>query len=353
MEWVFRYRHARNMVRWRSTRGGKIKVEVVAKGLTLPLVGIENTLMAKVQNWIALGVLVAAPAFYVSALHAQETAPPAAPAAAPHHKSHKAPKAQKPVELPPLPGGPLSQLPMDQIPTTPAKVSFQGGLLSISAQNSTLGEILRQVRQLTGASIEIPQGSAANERVVTSLGPGAPRDVLVGLLNGSSFNYVMLGSSSDPTAVSSVILTTKTASPGETQTASAVPYQNSPEPVAQPAGPPVPPSARPMSPNPIFNRGQVTQPPRQPGNGQAAAEDDSKDDDQDAADEADDQPQSAQPDMNGGSANANVQEQPQAADPNQPNAGPKTPEQILDMLRRQQPPGGPVTAPQQPPQPPQ
>jgi hypothetical protein len=57
--------------------------------------------------------------------------------------------------------------------------------------------------------------------------------------------------------------------------------------------------------------------------------------------------------MNGGSANANVQEQPQAADPNQPNAGPKTPEQILDMLRRQQPPGGPVTAPQQPPQPPQ
>jgi hypothetical protein len=42
---------------------------------------------------------------------------------------------------------------MDQLPPTPAKVSYQGGLLTISAQNSTLGEILRDVRRLTGASI--------------------------------------------------------------------------------------------------------------------------------------------------------------------------------------------------------
>ena len=108
---------------------------------------------------------------------------------------------------------------MDQIPATPAKVSYQGGLLTISAQNSTLGEILRDVRKLTGASIEIPPGSGTGERVVAHLGPAAPRDVLAGLLNGSSFNYVMLGSSSDPTAVSSVILTPKPSAAGETQTA--------------------------------------------------------------------------------------------------------------------------------------
>jgi len=48
-------------------------------------------------------------------------------------------------------------------------------LLTISAQNSTLSEILRDVRKLTGASIEIPAGLGANERVVTHLGPGAPR----------------------------------------------------------------------------------------------------------------------------------------------------------------------------------
>jgi hypothetical protein len=231
---------------------------------------------------------------------------------------------------------------MDQIPAAPAKVSFQGGLLTISAQNSTLGEILRDVRQLTGAAIEIPQGAAANERVIASLGPGAPRDVLAGLLNGSSFDYVMLGSSTDPTAVSSIILTSKSPSPGEApQTAASAAYQSNPDPVASH---PWPPGARPAPPNPVFNRAQGAPQP-----GQAApAQDDSKDDDQDAADDSDDQAQPAQPDANAANPNA-AQEQSQPTDPNQPNAGPKTPEQILDMLRRQQPPGGPVTAPQQPP----
>jgi hypothetical protein len=284
----------------------------------------------------------------VPALLAQDPAPTppvaAAPVAPRHHKSHK---VQKPLLLPPMPGGPLSQLPMDQIPAAPAKVSFQGGLLSISAENSTLGEILRDVRQLTGAAIEIPSGSAANERVVTSLGPGAPRDVLAGLLNGSSFDYVMLGSSTDPNAVSSVILTAKSPSTGETQTAAAV-YQTSPDPTAGRVFPPVPPG---RAPNPVFNRMQGAPQAGQPGNAQAA-EDDSKDkdDDQDAADDSDDQAQQpAQPDANAATPTA-VQDQSQSPDPNQPNAGPKTPEQILDMLRRQQPPGGPVTAPQPPPQ---
>ena len=117
----------------------------------------------------------------------QSAAPSPAPAAPPHHKVRKTPP--QPLVLPPLPSGPLSQLPMDQIPATPAKVTYQGGLLTISAQNSTLGEILRDVRKLIGASIELPASSnGANERVVTHLGPGTPRDVLVGLLNGSSFN---------------------------------------------------------------------------------------------------------------------------------------------------------------------
>lgn len=285
-----------------------------------------------------MGLLLASAALSVPALAGQDAAPASAPAASvphqPHHKLHKAPK---PLALPPMPGGPLSQLPMDQIPAAPAKVSFQGGLLSISAQNSTLGEILRDVRQLTGAAIEIPQGAAANERVVTSLGPGAPRDVLAGLLNGSSFDYVMLGSSTDPTAVSSVILTNKSPASGEAPQPTAVAYQSNPEPVASH---PWPPGARSMPPNPVFNRAPGAPPPGQ-------AEDDSKDDDQDAADDSDDQAQPVQPD----GANPNAQpDQSQSSDPNQPNAGPKTPEQILEMLRRQQPPGGPITAPQQPPQ---
>jgi hypothetical protein len=272
-------------------------------------------LMPRTRRWMVWGLLLAAPV-----LLAQIAAP-----ATHHHKSHK---AQKQVVLPPLPRGPLSQLPMDQIPPSPAKVSYQNGLLTISAQNSLLGEILRDVHKLTGASIDIPPGSGANERVVTQLGPGAPRDVLVGLLNGSSFNYVMMGSSADPASVASVILTAKPSATGEVQTAANVYQTDSPPPNRFP------------QPMPFRQDVVIQRDGQQPGMGQAApgmaqpgaAEaDDSKDDEDNADDNADDQAQPGQPDASGG-----VQSM-QQPDPNQqPNAGPRTPEQILEMLRRQQ-----------------
>jgi hypothetical protein len=232
-----------------------------------------------------------------------------------------------------MPPGPLHQLPMDQIPATPAKVTFESGLLTISAQNSTLAEILRDVRKLTGASIEIPSG--ANERVVANLGPGAPRDVLVGLLNGCSFNYVMLGSNTDPKAVSSVILTAKSSSPGEPQTVANVYPNNAPQQEPPPGMPQRFPRPGAFSGVPVV---------AQPANGQTTDADD-KDDEADSADDnADDspaQPQPGQPQPDGTPA-ADQQAQPDA---NQPNAGPKTPEQILEMLRRSQP-GGAASTPQ-------
>ena len=298
-------------------------------------------------RWMFLGFLLATQALVGQTVPGPgQTNPPdsAAPPA----------KIQKQAVLPPMPSGPLSQMPMEQIPPTPSQVTFQGGLLEISAQNSTLGEILREVRKLTGATIDIPQGSnGANERVVTHLGPGAPRDVLDVLLHGSSFNYVMVGSSSDPGAVSSVLLSAKPSAAGESQTAANAvqnaTFQNSvPNPgsvnVFQANGPHI--GMPGMAPHP-FN-GQVVQPP---ANAQPAADADesSNDDQENAAEEnADDQAQSAQSDAT--DANTVVQPTPDA---NQPNAGPRTPEQILEMLRRQQQPGGMVPAPQQPPPQPQ
>jgi hypothetical protein len=225
---------------------------------------------------------------------------------------------------------------MDQIPATPAKVSYEGGLLAISAHNSTLSEILRDVRKLTGASIEIPQG--ASERVVADLGPGAPRDVLALLLNGTSFNYVMLGPNSDPKAVSSVILMLKpsaaelAASSNQGATANGVP----------PAQP--------------FNR-----PPagRGPVSAQTAnAQDDDKDDEDNAEDNADNQAQ-PQPVQAVQPVQPSAQDQQgQQAEQGQPNAGPKTPEQILEELRKQQQQSGgalvnPNPQQQTPPPPPQ
>ena len=303
-------------------------------------------LMPRTRRWFALGFLLATP---VLLAQTSAPAPPAAPtpaatskpapAAAPtstatptsQHKSHKA-KPPKPLVLPPLQSGPLSQLPMDQIPATPAKVSYEGGLLAISAHNSTLSEILRDVRKLTGASIEIPQGTS--ERVVADIGPGAPRDVLALLLNGTSFNYVMLGSSSDPKAVSSVILMLKP-SAADTQTAA--------------SGKPGTTPANGVSPAQPFNRQPIFPQPRGPGNAQMAQDDDKDDDQDNAEDNAEDQaqPQPAQPVQ---PVQPNAQDQQQQPQPGQPNAGPKTPEQILEELRRQQQQSGGATVNPTPPQ---
>ena len=316
-------------------------VKLARGAVALTACGNVEIQMQHRRGWIVSMLLAATPVVLASLLlapmlRAQESSPTGTPT--PHRRSHKAQK-EKELALPPMPSGPLSQLPMDQIPASPAKVSYQGGLLAISAQNSTLGEILRDVRKLTGAAIDIPQGSGASERVVGHFGPGAPRDILVELLNGTSFNYVMVGSNADPSAVASVILTSKSSSSGEAPTQTAAVYENSPPPNNMPP----PGLMMPPHPQPFMQQNLVPPQPGQAANAPpATAEDDSKDDDQDAADEnADDQAQPAQPGQPAqpDATDSNAQVQPMQPDPNSPNAGPRTPEQVMDMLRRAQPPG--------------
>ncbi|HVN21890.1 MAG TPA: hypothetical protein VMU05_24095 [Dongiaceae bacterium] len=123
----------------------------------------------------------------------------------------KAKKKQQPEPPPPLPSGPTGRpvppIPLDSIAAVPPQVSYENNQLTIVAPNSTLADILRAVRKLTGAEIEIP---AAPERVVTRLGPGPARDVIAELLNGSRFNYVLLGSPSDQSSLTKVVLVAKT-----------------------------------------------------------------------------------------------------------------------------------------------
>ena len=121
-------------------------------------------------------------------------------------------KAKKPAQLPPLPSGPLGpvpQIPLDSIAPVAPQVNFENGQLTIVALNSTLGDILRAVRKHTGAEIEFP---AINERVVIHLGPGPAREVIAELLNGSRFNYVLIGSPEDPTQLTRIVLVLKAAS---------------------------------------------------------------------------------------------------------------------------------------------
>ena len=121
-------------------------------------------------------------------------------------RKHMAKATAQPAQ-PQIPAGPLKPLNLDEIPATPPQVSYANGQLTIVAQNSTLSDILNAVHRQTGAVVETPGN--ANERVVVHLGPGPARDVLATLLNGSHFDYVMLGSAENPTAVAHVILTAK------------------------------------------------------------------------------------------------------------------------------------------------
>ena len=70
------------------------------------------------------------------------------------------------------------------------RLFFSGDSLSIHADNSSLDAILRQIAAKTGMQID---GLGADERVFGSFGPGAPRDVLADLLNGTAYNLVLLG----------------------------------------------------------------------------------------------------------------------------------------------------------------
>jgi len=225
----------------------------------------------------------------------------------------KSKKAQAPPPLFAGPTGPVPQMPLDSIAAVPPQVEYRNGQLTIVAPNSTLSDILRAVKKQTGADIEIP---SATDRVVTRLGPGPARDVMADLLNGSRFNYVLLGSPDDASILTRVVLVAK----------------SGPE-TAPAAGAPQPAPARAMDEQP---------PPEEP-----AAEDASAD-----------QPEEPAPDENADqtAADAEQQQQQQGDQP-----GVKTPQQMLQemqqrqmQLQQQQPLGqAPVPGSGMPPHPPQ
>ena len=147
---------------------------------------------------VALGLAILCPAVFTSAQAAGSA----------QRRAIKA-KAKK-AELPPLPSGPtgpVQPMPLDSIASVPPQVTYENNQLTIVASNSTLADVLRAVRKTTGADIDVP---AAPERVVTHLGPGPARDVLADLLNGSRFNYVLLGAAGNDTALTRVVLVAKT-----------------------------------------------------------------------------------------------------------------------------------------------
>ncbi len=160
----------------------------------------------------------------------------------------------------------------EQLPPQPPHVEYINGLLSITANNSTLGDILNAIRARTGATIDAPGG--LYERVVVHLGPAPPRQVIADLLQGSRYDYVLVGSDNDPMALRSIQITVNSGAPPAppppqaSQARNQPPDEESPDTEAEGEVPvqPGPGQMRPMG-RPAVPPGQMAQPgqPPQPG----------------------------------------------------------------------------------------
>ena len=110
--------------------------------------------------------------------------------------THRARKAKKQAPLPPpLPSGtqgPVPQIPLDAMPAVAPQVTYQDGLLTIVAPNSTLPTFCRAFVNILLRKLRFPLPPTNGSSLISA--PGPARDVVAELLNGSHFNYILLGS---------------------------------------------------------------------------------------------------------------------------------------------------------------
>ncbi|MGA2456716.1 MAG: AMIN domain-containing protein [Terriglobales bacterium] len=85
----------------------------------------------------------------------------------------------------------------------PVTVTFENGILRIHAEKATFAQVLSEVQRQTKAAIAIPAG-AEHEEVDADLGPAPVLEVLASLLNGSPYNFIIVG---NELSIERVILT--------------------------------------------------------------------------------------------------------------------------------------------------
>ena len=106
------------------------------------------------------------------------------------------------------------------------QISYVDGQLTIRALNLTVGEVLTKVSSLTGMKLDVPPAASRERMPFVDLGPGPAREVLATLLGGSSFDYLIQSSDTDPDNIQSVILMSRDAK-----------GSNAPDTVRPPRGP--------------------------------------------------------------------------------------------------------------------
>ena len=141
------------------------------------------------------------------------------------------------------PAGMPAAASLPSAPPVPAlQVEFSNGRLSVRSEHSTLAEVLHAIGQQTGARVSIPSGGG-QEAVAVNLGPAPSREVVSELLKGVPYNIVLMGSGSDMSQVTSIVLTPRSAVVESMPANSAPPpVEEAPTEVApEPAPPPPPP----------------------------------------------------------------------------------------------------------------
>jgi len=109
---------------------------------------------------------------------------------------HPNPAGQPAQTLPPAqptqltqPTPPAAPAPPAARPAYRARIEFSGGQLAVTAENSSLNDILRDISHITGMKIT---GGVTDERVYGTYGPGSAQDVLGQLLDGTGSNILLL-----------------------------------------------------------------------------------------------------------------------------------------------------------------
>jgi hypothetical protein len=184
--------------------------------------------------------------------------------------------------------------PSQRMPSPPG-VSYTDGKLTVTANNSTVQDVITAVHGATGTAFQV-NGGPLQDRLFGQYGPGPVNAVLEQILRGSGFNYILVSAPETPGQVKNATLMAKSNEastpaipPPQPQNVNQQPNDQEAQPDANVGGDEEPPPPEPAQPEPTQETPQAY--PQGVPNGEA---------------------------------------QPQ--DPNQP----KTPEQLLQELQRLQ-----------------
>jgi len=133
---------------------------------------------------------------------------PQAKAATPAQASSTPARSTLPATPPTTPEPPPAPPTPSQLPPKRAQITYTNGTLSISADNASLNQILREIATDTGMKIT---GGVTEERVFGQYGPDDPAQVLAALLDGTGSNMILVHS--DGNAPAELILTPRQGGP--------------------------------------------------------------------------------------------------------------------------------------------